>query len=741
MHWVRGMNALTFSRRRFLGVGAGTMAAMAATQADSVFRGHGAHASVYDPCTDGRTVRTVCELCFWKCGIQAHVLRNRVTKIQGSPLHPLSLGRLCPRGTGGGGLAHDPDRLVRPLVRVGPRGSDRFEAVSWEVALGTIADKLQEIRRRHGPEAVAMFNHGAGATWFKHLFRAWGTNNIAAPSFAQCRGPRDVAFDLTFGAEPGSPETLDIAASDCLVLIGSHLGENMHNTQVQEFADFVARGGDLIVVDPRFSVAASKARTWLPIRPGTDTALLLAWIHVLITEGRYQREYIERYAQGFDELARHVAPFTPEWAAAETSLDPELIRSTARRMGAAAPAALVHPGRHATWYGADDTQRSRAIAILDALLGAWGHRGGIFIPAGMRLAPYPTPPYPSARPAADRRPGEAPFALEPIAQGLRRATLDSDPYPVKAWFVYGTNLIQSLPQKAETIRAIQSLDLLVAVDVIPAEIVGYADVVLPEASYLERYDDLIGLSWRRGAVALRQPALPPLGDSKPGWWIAKKLGERLGLGAFFPWRDIDDYLEERCRRSNLDLATLKRDGVIVGPERASTVEDGLALSFHTPSAKIELSSERLRERGFDALPVYRRPADPPAGFFRLLYGRVAAQTFGRTANNRQLGELTHGDRLWLNASAAARLGVRNGDRVRMVNQDGVRSEPVAVKVTERIRADCVFLPHGWGHTARGLRYARGKGVDDGDMITRVDVDPVMGGTGMRGNFVSIEREG
>ena len=731
---------LPLTRRRFLAVSAGTAAAVAASQLDSTLHGRIAHASVVDPRTDGQVVRSVCELCFWKCGIQAHVHDGHITKIQGNPLHPLSMGRLCPRGTGGAGLAHDPDRLVRPLVRVGPRGSDRFEAVSWDVALGTIADKMQEIRRRYGPESMAMFNHGAGASWFRHLFRAWGTNNITAPSFAQCRGPRDVAFDLTFGAEPGSPEVLDISSSRCLVLIGSHLGENMHNTQVQEFADFVASGGDLIVVDPRHSVAASKARTWMPIRPGTDTALLLAWINVLITEGRYQREYIAQHAQGLEELTAHVASFTPEWAAAETGLDPELIRETARRMAAAAPAALVHPGRHATWYG-DDTQRSRSIAILDALLGSWGHRGGFFLPAGMRLAPFPSPPYPTARPAADRLPNEAPFAAEPIAQGIRRATLDGAPYPIKGWFVYGTNLIQSIPQKAETIRAIQALDLMVAVDVIPSEIVGYADVVLPEASYLERYDDLLGLSWRRGTVSLRQPVVDPPGDAKAGWWIAKHLGERLGLGQFFTWRDIDEYLQTRCRLSNLDFERLKRDGVIMGPERASTVEEGAALAFHTPSGKIELSSARLAERGFDAMPVYRRPTDPPAGFFRLLYGRAPAQTFGRTANNRRLGELSHGERLWLNASAAARLGIHNGDRVRMTNQDGVRSEPIEVKVTERIRADCVFMPHGWGHTAKGLRYANGRGVDDGSMITRINIDPVMGGTGMRGNFVSLEREG
>jgi thiosulfate reductase/polysulfide reductase chain A len=730
----------SLSRRRFLGLGAGTLAAAAAAAALGPLRSSLAHAAGLDPHTDGKVVRSVCEVCFWKCGIQAHSQGDRLVKIQGSPLHPLSNGKLCPRGVGGVGLANDPDRLVKPLLRVGPRGSDEFKAVSWDEALDFIAGKLDAIRRKYGPEAVALFNHGAGASWFKHLFQAYGTANFGAPSFAQCRGPRDVAFDLTFGTDPGSPEVLDLGSSDCVVLLGSHLGENMHNTQVQDFADMVARHADLIVVDPRFSTAASKARTWMPIRPGTDTALLLAWIQVITSEGRYQRDYVERYVSGLDELTRAVAGNTPEWAAAETGIDAELIRTTARRIAAAAPAVVVHPGRHTSWYGADDTHRERAIAILGALLGSWGHRGGFFRPAGMKLAKYPTPPYPTAKPPADRLPGEAPFALEPLTQGLRRATIDGKPYPIKGWFVYGTNLIQAMPQRAETLKAIEALDLLVVVDVLPAEIAGYADVVLPEASYLERYDDLIGISWRRSGVALRQPVVPPPGEAKAGWWIARELGQRLGLGAFFPWKDVEEYLRERCRLSGLDLETLKRDGVILAPPKPTVIEDGLALSIGTESGKIELYSERLQKAGFDPAPVYHRPEPPPAGYFRLLYGRAPAHTFGRTTNNRLLGELAHGDRLWLNAKVAADLGVSDGAVVRLVNQDGVKSAPIHVKATERIRADCVYMVHGWGHTAKGLRYARGRGADDAELVTRVNVDPVMGGTGMRVNFVTLQKE-
>ncbi|MBI2376572.1 MAG: molybdopterin-dependent oxidoreductase [Deltaproteobacteria bacterium] len=726
------------SRRRFLGLSAGTLgAALAGRSVAGLTPELG---PPHEPGTDGRVVRSVCEVCFWKCGIQAHVQGNRVTKIQGNSLHPLSNGKLCPRGIGGVGLAHDPDRLAKPLLRAGPRGSESFRAVSWDEALGHIADRWGRIREEHGPEAVAMFNHGVGASWFRHLMLAWGSKNIAAPSFAQCRGPRDVAFDLTFGADPGSPEALDIASSRCLVLIGTHLGENMHNTQVQDFAEMVARGGDLIVVDPRFSVAASKARTWLPIKPGTDTALLLSWIHVILTEDRFQRAYVETFTTGLEELRAHVQPFTPEWAAAETGLDASAIVDTARRIAGVAPGALVHPGRHVTWYGDDDLHRGRAMAILNALLGSWGHQGGFFQPNKPKLAPYPFPPYPAARQPADRLEGEAPFALEPLTQGLRRATLDGKPYPIRSWLVYGTNLIQTLPEREETQRAIDALDLLVVVDVLPSEIAGFADVVLPEASYLERHDDLIPVSWRRGGVALRQPAIAPVGDSRPGWWIAKALGTKLGLGQYFGFEDVESYLAERCRLSGIDLARLKSDGFVPSPARPTTIEGGLSLSFATPSGKIELSSQRLAAAGYDPLPVFKRPAGPPPGYLRLLYGRAPAQTFGRTSNNRLLGELQKGDRAWVNARVLRDLGISDGERVRLVNQDGVKSQPLAVKATERIRADCVYMTHGWGHRAKGLRFARGIGADDGELMTRVAICSAMGGTGMRVSFVAIERE-
>ena len=240
-----------------------------------------------------------------------------------------------------------------------------LERVTWDEALTFLAGKLEAIKKEHGPEAVAFFPHGISARFFSTVMKAYGTPNSAEPSFAQCRGPRDVGYQLTFGSGLGSPEPLDLEESKLIVLVGSHLGENVFTSPITQFADGLAKGAKLVVVDPRFSTAASKADWWLPIRPGTDIALLLAWANVLIAEELYDADYLAKHANGFDKLAAHVKDTTPEWAAPITDLPADLIRETARAMGAAKPAVVLHPGRHVTWYG-DDTQRARAMAIVTA---------------------------------------------------------------------------------------------------------------------------------------------------------------------------------------------------------------------------------------------------------------------------------------------------------------------------------------------------------------------------------------
>jgi len=276
--------------------------------------------------------------------------------------------------------------------------------------------------------------------------------------------------------------------------------------------------------------------------------------------------------------------------------------------------------------------------------------------------------------------------------------------------------------------------------VVPSEIAGWADVVLPESTYLERFDDLHVGPFKRPFVGLRQPVVEAPHDQKPNWWIAKRLAEKLGLGAFYPWHDIEEFLAWRVKEAGLDFAELKAKGIVLGEPEPLYFADGVPAEFDTPSGKIEFFSEQLVEAGFDPVPRYTPPAAGPAGSYRLLFGRAPVHTFSRTQTNPLLMQMMDENEVWLNVDEATRRDLRSGDRVRLRNQDGVRSDAVKVRATERIRPDCVYMVHGFGHTAKGLRQALGKGASDAQLVTRYTVDPLMGGTAMNVNFVTIEKE-
>jgi thiosulfate reductase / polysulfide reductase chain A len=237
-----------------------------------------------------------------------------VRKVDGYAENPKSRGMLCPRGQGGVATTYDPDRLKRPLIRVegSARGEGRYREASWDEAYDYIVEKMNAIKFQYGTESVAFYGHGTGDKWFaEHLPGAWGSPNAAKPSVSLCTAPRETASVYTFGRGISGHEQIDWDETDYIVLIGHHIGEDTHNTQLQDFALALKRGAKLVVVDPRFSVAAGKANDWLPIKPATDTALLLAWANVLITEELYDAAYIEKYTLGFEQLAAHVAQYTP----------------------------------------------------------------------------------------------------------------------------------------------------------------------------------------------------------------------------------------------------------------------------------------------------------------------------------------------------------------------------------------------------------------------------------------------
>lgn len=314
------------------------------------------------------------------------------------------------------------------------------------------------------------------------------------------------------------------------------------------------------------------------------------------------------------------------------------------------------------------------------------------------------------------------------------------PYPIKGLVSYAVNLFHTLPNPARTREALERLDFHLAIDILPQEHTRWADVVLPECTYLERYDDLITVAHKRPFIALRQPVVQPMYDTKPGWWIARELGLRLGLEQYFPWKTIEEYLEQRLNSVGLTLEEMKQKGVSIQKGRPYLEDwEGKGTPFKMTGGKIVIYCEDLAKAGHDPLPRYEPTPEPPEGYFRLLYGRAPVHTFARTQNNPVLVRLMAENEVWINREAAAGLGLADGDRVMLVNQDGARSGPVRVRATSRIRRDCVYLVHGFGHNAPGMRRAHGRGASDTALQTRYAIDPISGGAGLRVNFVRLER--
>ncbi len=679
---------------------------------------------------------TYCEMCTFKCAGWVYKKDGKPWKIKGNDTDHHSNGRMCTKGSAGMGTYTDPDRLKKPLIRTEERGKQVFKEVSWDEAFTYIAEKMQNLKKSYGPECMALLSHGAGGSFFKQFIKGFGSKNIAAPSYGNCRGPREEAYMLTYGEAIGSPERTDMSNSKCIVLLGSHIGENSHSSQVRDFSTAIANGAEVITVDPRFSTAASKSKFWLPIKPGTDMALLLAWINVIIGEEIYDKKFIKDNTVGFEQLKEHVKKYTPEWAYTETTIKPEIIRETARLMAKNGSKTLLHPGRFTVWYG-DDTQRVRAGAIINALLGNWGQKGAFFNPQKAKVAKYPHAEYPKQN---KEMPIKYELANLALASGICDATIPSikDGCSFKGWIVYGTNLIKTFPDRKNTLKAIQNLDLLVVVDILPTEITGWADVVLPECSYLERYDELRVSKGKKAQIALRMPAFEPLYDSKPAWWMAKGLAKKMGLEKYMPWKNIEEYLDYRLKKSGTSLEEMKKAGVkTVKTDEPIFYSKGEQIEFDTESGKVELFSSVLEEAGFDPIPKYKRHEQPEEGSFRLITGRSPMHSFSRSVNNPILTQLMPENEVWVNSVVAKEWDIKHGQYIKLKNQDNIVSTKVRVKVTERIRHDAVYMVHGFGTEQKKMRRAYMKGASDSLLSTKVLYDDIMGGTGFRGNFVTF----
>lgn len=511
--------------------------------------------------------------------------------------------------------------------------------------------------------------------------------------------------------------------------------EAISTSETAALSAAVARGAKLVYLDPRYTRTASKSDEWFAIRPGTDSAFLLAMIHVIVTNQLADCEFVKKYVVGCDNIVEAMSQYTPAWAENITGIPAADIERIAREYAAAGHQAMAHPGWRTSNF-INSFQTERAIATLNALSGNVLTPGGCLIAdvasEGAGLGAPPQPPYP--RISALRLDG-APwkYPLVPLKLGvfqeLRDSIVSGQPYQAHGWFISRQNPILSLPDRSKTLQAFEKMDFIVTVDIIMNDTAWFSDVVLPEASYLERYDPLLVL---QGKAFLRQPVVEPQGEAKSALWIYKQLGERLGLADFFQYKDEEDYLQIQLGPTGIDLDSVKMQGYAELP----SVEKSEEISFNTPSGKIEVYSETLAKAGFSAWPTWEEPPQPKPGLFYLLTGKVGQHTQFGTQNNQLLHKYQDEPRIWMHPKPAGELGLADWDMVEVASEAG--SVTLALKVTEAIRPDCVYMTPGFGHLSRGLRTAYNVGASS-SVLHLTYVDPVSGGQALSQTFVSVKK--
>ena len=722
------------SRRDFLKLGGATLGAIGlSTMVPPKVAQAARRNGLLTAAGDG-LIPTVCEMCVWRCGVLARVEGGRVVKLEGNPDHPHSQGKLCARGQSGLMTTYDRDRVLHPMIRVGERGGGLFRQATWDEALDLTASKMLAIRQNYGAEAMVFSStHNLSQLQFENLLNAYGSPNYGTQR-SLCFNSMVTAFLLTYGIEEPGRNYDDV---EYILLVGRNLAEAVSTSETRALIQAVDRGAKLVYLDPRFTKTAAKANEWIPIRPGTDSAFLLAMIHVIVTEELGDCDFARQYIAGCDDLPAAMAQYTPAWAETKTGVPAATIQRIAREFAAAKRRALAHPGWRTSNF-VNSFQTERALATLNAVV------GNVFEPNGCLLATNPeaggvelgAPPQPSYPRSSAMRLDGVPwkYPLVPLKLGvfqeLRDAMLTGQPYQARGWFISRQNPVLSLPDRARTLQAIGKLDFIVDIDVIMNDTAWYADVVLPESSYIERYDPLYALD---GKVFIRQPVVEAQGEARSALWIYQQLGERLGLADYFQYSDEEDYLRQQLAPTGIDLAALKQAGYaepLVRPPEPSQ-----EISFNTPSGKIEVYSETLARAGFSPWPTWEEPPAPEPGQFYLLTGKVGQHTQFATQNNQYLHKYEDEPRLWMNETVAQERGLKDGQLVRVTSPVG--EVEVKLLATPAIRPDCLFMAAGYGHRSKGLRTAFGHGASDSDLHVTY-TDPISGGQALSQTFVTVE---
>jgi anaerobic selenocysteine-containing dehydrogenase len=683
------------------------------------------------------TYRTICQFCHTNCGLVIHQTADGAISVEGDPNHPMNRGRCCSKATVIPEIIHSEDRLRYPLMKT----QNGFKKISWDEALKFAAEKLGEIRGKYGPLSLtrcagAPVSYQARDGFLQFMGEFGSPNTTGAGNL--CMVPRMTAFKAVTGgirAEPDYDSTKLVIFWGANPLASERFGAYCaYNGMRQIIPRLKQRGTRIISIDPFRTKTAQQADDWVQINPGSDAALGLAMIHVIINEGLYDKGFVEEYTSGFEALAEHVRACSPLWAEPLTGLSEKRIRDLARAYATTKPAA-IYEGNGLDMYtnGVDSV---RTVAILISLTGNLDAPGGnVFMPFAQQ-SKLPTKPVPiEKRLWYDRFPvfGEVPFPA------VKEALLGEEDNRPRAMIVHHCNPVIVQAHEKRTRQALEKLDFLVVNDIFPTATSEIADLVLPITSDFESYGYRAYSSIEGGFMALARPITKPVGLSRPVFEVEYELAERMGLHQDYPFHDTVSWIEFMIKPSGTTFELLDMEQIVYATPPVK-YRKYVGKGFSTPSGKVDLFSPTFENHGYSAIPSYADPAGEPLsakhlskkGFSLLGTSRRPAQSVHTKFKNLKTISRSYPEPyVWIHPQDASSREIREGDEVEVTSPQGKIT--IKAKLTEDTKSGLVWIDFGWGNPTDGK-------ANINVLANDAYFDPVSGGTPNRMFPCEVEKK-
>lgn len=714
----------TITRRGFVAASA----AGAALAASGAALAGCASAPAVETAWADEVVNTQCTACPKQCGYAAYVVDGSIDKVVGNAANPYAAGTLCARGYGSATVATSEDRLTDPLKK---NEGGTFDTISWDEAIAAIGEAIQKIKSEKGPEALAAITDGTStADWYAARFMA------ALGSANSYVNATTAASSIASGLALASGYTaceVDYARAKMVVILGASTVEMPDPGTIAGLAQAKAAGAEIVMVDSRQPASASVATEWLPIKAGTDLALVLALGNVLVSQG-LMSEGAASFMAGLDEWEAALAEYTPAWAASVTGIAAERIEQLARELAAAAPAASIDLSWMALYGGAyaNTGELARATALVNGLLGSWNAPGGVYGVAAVADWDAALGVVPKA--ATDATTEEFPVAVGGSSAGALRLAHDG---AIAGLLLVNANVVAEYPDPDYVAEALASCELTVAITPEMTETAKLCDFVLPEKVWSESAQLPTVAGAAHPVLVVSSQVIEPAVENARGVdeIIASLAGVTGAEGAFN--FTVEDAARAFCEACGCDYEAAVQNGTVALEAAAPT-------AWPTASGLLECSSAAAADAGLTAVPTWVEPAVAPAAlgyeFYRLTTGSQAP-TSATTANAAPLAAIAQMyelDGLWMNAAAAADAGIAEGDTVTISNE--YHTALVPVHLTEAIEPASVYLASHYGVEDDEQTNANGLGARQGAFAT-YSLEPAYGAPLLQEVMVTVEKAG